>query len=156
MCIFGAGGLALKAQILADKPTAQVPPQQPAGHSSSVNPHDNLTIAAAAAPVSTSGCPFLNAVNPPLIKVPWHQRFKQLFKPHEFQRMVLDDAIKAGDSMVALDRKPGFMDAYVVGTGDGVKTVFAGEAGTEAITAQSGLPFFCKCVQLCLTRTCIA
>ena len=87
-----AAAVLVRAQIIADKPSAvQNPEPQPASSSS----------------ISPSSCPFLNALDPPVVKVPWHKRFMQLFKPYEFQTMLLQDAVHAGSTMVAVDKTVG-------------------------------------------------
>lgn len=72
--------------------------------------------------------------------MPWHQRLDQITKPYEFQQMLLDDAIRDGHRMVQIGKDIGFSDAYMPATGDAVKAVFAGEAGTDAIVKQSSIP----------------
>lgn len=100
----------------------------------------NIKSSTAAEPPSTSGCPFLAAVNPPEVRIPWHTRLQQLTKPYEFQQLLLDDALKEGHKMVAIDKTVGFADAYMPASGDAVKAVFAGEAGTDPITQQPSIP----------------
>lgn len=125
-------GTLVRAQIIADKPKTDLQSQpEPVSTTSSSE-------------AGTSACPFLNALNPPVVKVPWHKRLEQITKPVEFQRMILDDAVKQGDSMVALEKTAGFLDAYVPATGDAVKTIFGGEAGTDPIVRQSSVPSFGK------------
>jgi hypothetical protein len=128
-------GLTVRAQILADKPTVQ--PEQPEQQPRSIQASSSST---PDAPPSTSGCPFLAAVNPPVVRIPWLTRLQQLTKPYEFQQLLLDDALKEGHKMVALDKTFGFADAYMPASGEAVKTVFAGEAGTDPIIKQSSLP----------------
>lgn len=122
-------GLAVRAQIVADKPTVQPEQQQQPDIKSST-----------AEPPSTSGCPFLAAVNPPEVRIPWHTRLQQLTKPYEFQQLLLDDALKKGHKMVSIDKTVGFSDAYMPASGDAVKAVFAGEAGTDPIIQQPSIP----------------
>jgi hypothetical protein len=121
-------GLYVRSQIIADKPTVQEGQPEAFGSTSS-SPQP-----------STSGCPFLQAINPPEVKVPWRQRLDQITKPYEFQQMLLDDAIRDGHRMVQIGKDIGFSDAYMPATGDAVKAVFAGEAGTDAIVKQSSIP----------------
>lgn len=128
-------GTLVRAQIIADKPKTD--------HQSQPEPV-STTSSSSSSEAGTSACPFLNALNPPVVMVPWHKRLEQITKPVEFQRMILDDAVKQGDSMVALEKTAGFLDAYVPATGDAVKTIFGGEAGTEPIVRQSSVPSFGK------------
>lgn len=85
--------------------------------------------------------------------MPWHQRLGQITKPYEFQQMLLDDAIRDGHRMVQIGKDIGFADAYMPATGEAVKTVFAGEAGTDPIIKQSSIPSMGGCAGM---KVCIA
>jgi hypothetical protein len=120
----------VKAQIIADKPPA--PEMQP-----------EPSISTSSSPeASTAGCPFLNSLTPPEVHVPWLKRLAQITQPEEWQNTLLGEAMKQGHRMAAVNKDIGFSDAYMVGTGDAVKTVFAGEAGSDPMTRQSSLPSF--------------
>jgi hypothetical protein len=129
--------LTVRAQIIADKPTAQdVTPESVSSLSPSSSEQQELS-------TSAGGCPFLNALaDPPEVSIPWYKRLHQITKPTEFQKLLLDDAMAEGHRMVALRKDVGFADAYVLGSGDMVRTAFAGEAGLDPITKQSSIPSF--------------
>jgi hypothetical protein len=128
----------IRAQIIADKPAAQE--VQP-------GPSVSITSSSSSTEASAAGCPFLNSLTPPEVHIPWLKRLGQITKPDEFQKTLLTDAMKQGHRMVAVKKDIGFSDAYMVGTGDAVKTVFAGEAGANPPIRQSSLPSFGKLEQ---------
>ncbi len=117
----------VRAKLAADKPTEQSNHDQPAtkNASSSAGPG--------------SSCPFLNAINatPPEVHIPWYKRLQQYSNPWEFQQLVLDDVVAQGHQIAALTKTMGFTDAFMPASGDAVRTVFAGEAGSDPITSHT-------------------
>lgn len=155
--VYGTAGrrraqLVVRAQIIADKPAAAVQPDHAqasslghaAGAEASTAQYSDSTTPS---PAAGGSCPFLNALNPPEVPIKWHQRLWQLTKPYEFQQLLLDQAVQEGNSMVAVSKGFGFSDAYMTASGDAVKAVFAGEAGSDPIVHQSRIPSFGEAVR---------
>lgn len=88
-----------------------------------------------------SACPFLASLpSPPLVKVPWHKRFQQLFAPQQFQAAVL--AGRNGGSMVQVPKQIGFTNFVMPNDAELAREAFAGELyGT---TLQSNIKSFCE------------
>lgn len=112
---------AVRAQLTADRPTSAAAPPSEAG---------------------PSACPFLASLQslpaPPTVKVGWHQRFKQLFSPQEFQRLVMSGAGDA--SVVQVAKQIGFTNFIMPKSADMVKEVFAGES--TGVTRQADISSF--------------
>lgn len=70
----------------------------------------------------------------------WHQRFKQLFSPQEFQRLIMSSAGDA--SVVQVAKQIGFTNFIMPRSPDMVKEVFAGEG--NGVTRQADISSFGK------------
>jgi hypothetical protein len=91
---------------------------------------------------SSSGCPIMQALQPPLVKLSWWQRIWQITQPMKMQSMALDETVAAGGSLVQLEQQLAFEAAYVPGTGVAVRHILAGDSGSEPYTGPSLVPFF--------------
>lgn len=115
----------MNAQLTADRPTSVA--QTPAAEQ--LTPLDS----------NLSTCPFLASLqSPPTVKIAWHQRFKQLFNPQEFQRLIWS---QAGDaSVIQVPKQLGFTNFVMPRSPDMVKEVFAGES--TGVTRQADISSF--------------
>lgn len=92
---------------------------------------------------SSSSCPFLQALQqPPHVKLAWWERVQQITAPMQMQSAVLDQTLAEGGSMVQLEQHLAFEVAYVPGTGSAVRSVLAGDSGSDPFTGPSLVPFF--------------
>jgi hypothetical protein len=120
----------VKAELTVDRPKLASAPESTSSASSSNEQQQQA-----------SACPFLASLqSPPVVKVPWHKRFQQLFAPQQFQAAVAGGS--SGSSVVRVEKQIGFTDFVMPNDPELVRQAFAGEL--DGTTLQSNIKSFGK------------
>jgi hypothetical protein len=145
-CNLNAVASSVKAELTVDRPKIATTSDSKSSNSSSEQQQQQQ---------QASACPFLASLpSPPLVKVPWHKRFQQLFAPQKFQAGVL--AGHSSSSMVQVQKQIGFTNFVMPNDPELVREAFAGEL--DGTTLQSDIKSFGGCLLqiYCSLRKCLS